>query len=424
MNTIFDLSSLDDLILLKIFSYLSIRDLKSSMQVCLKFNKLIQEIIDKRKRNVKTILFNSHQSNTKTKQIEYERFKKEINNELAHLMTQPDIFVFFLTKHMTKNCIHELIMGSEEEESEGRAKRLRRSNIEVNKMRADECLSKLLPKSSKKLYIYSDGVIGTNALKNKTVEIESTFNQPSLAGLVLPKCHDSFRFSFKFLKKQEQLAKFKSEQELFDYFDVKSGEEDIKFMFLSVHDSYIQIDEFINNLNNLKQKPTNLNFPVSGAFVVSTEMDDSSDKDNLIAFMLLTCRKNETSDVKVCQFVIPDSKKNDFEYLWNKKVDLVKKTDTLNDTNGRSLFALQVSCVARGVNFHKTENFESSLFSKTFPNIPVVGLFGYGEFGFDYLPGVDLNDFKSDKKVPNDLPERNLRNLSYSTVMTIISLKN
>ena len=52
---------IDDLILLKIFSYLPIRDLKSQAITCQKWNILIKETIKTRKQTIQSILFtNDH----------------------------------------------------------------------------------------------------------------------------------------------------------------------------------------------------------------------------------------------------------------------------------------------------------------------------------------------------------------------------
>ncbi|XP_022694825.1 F-box only protein 22-like isoform X3 [Varroa jacobsoni] len=60
--------------------------------------------------------------------------------------------------------------------------------------------------------------------------------------------------------------------------------------------------------------------------------------------------------------------------------------DQFQLTPGRSV-ALLFACSGRGVHFHLAQNVESSIFSELFPGVPVVGLFGNGEFGYDSLGG-------------------------------------
>lgn len=44
-----------------------------------------------------------------------------------------------------------------------------------------------------------------------------------------------------------------------------------------------------------------------------------------------------------------------------------------------------ISCVL--LSLFQAQNVESSIFSELFPGVPVVGLFGNGEFGYDSLGG-------------------------------------
>ncbi|OQR74194.1 F-box only protein 22-like [Tropilaelaps mercedesae] len=52
---------------------------------------------------------------------------------------------------------------------------------------------------------------------------------------------------------------------------------------------------------------------------------------------------------------------------------------------GRSI-ALLFACSGRGVYFHQEQNVETEAFCELFPDVPVVGLFGNGEFGYNSLP--------------------------------------
>ncbi|CAF3781042.1 unnamed protein product, partial [Rotaria magnacalcarata] len=57
------------------------------------------------------------------------------------------------------------------------------------------------------------------------------------------------------------------------------------------------------------------------------------------------------------------------------------------ETNPCLSFAIQISCIARGSNYYNDEqNVECSEFRKLFPNTPLIGVFGNGELGHDYLP--------------------------------------
>ena len=48
-------------------------------------------------------------------------------------------------------------------------------------------------------------------------------------------------------------------------------------------------------------------------------------------------------------------------------------------------FALMFSCIGRGCEFYGEEDVESSVFHEIFPNTPLLGFFGGGEYGCDNL---------------------------------------
>lgn len=91
------------------------------------------------------------------------------------------------------------------------------------------------------------------------------------------------------------------------------------------------------------------------------------------------------------------------------------------DNNACLSFGIQISCVGRGSDFYNDEkHVECSEFRKLFPNTPLIGIFGNGELGHDYL----LNDNetsqqkrKTTKQVANDLYH------TYSTVFSLISIR-
>jgi F-box protein 22 len=79
-------------------------------------------------------------------------------------------------------------------------------------------------------------------------------------------------------------------------------------------------------------------------------------------------------------------------------------------------FGIQISCVARGSEFYNDEqNVECSEFRNLFPNTPLIGIFGNGEIGHDYLPN-------SNQTSQQEINTQDLF-LSYSTVFSLISLR-
>lgn len=71
---------------------------------------------------------------------------------------------------------------------------------------------------------------------------------------------------------------------------------------------------------------------------------------------------------------------------------------TASSSHGRqgapssSVFGLMFACVERGAHHYKECDVEASLFRKVFPGVPLLGFFGNGEIGYDYLPKLDSED--------------------------------
>jgi len=98
----------------------------------------------------------------------------------------------------------------------------------------------------------------------------------------------------------------------------------------------------------------------------------------------------------------------------HKREDIKNKLKQLKSIENQSTisFGIQVSCVARGKDFYNNEqNVECTEFRNLFPNTPLIGIFGNGEIGHDYLPN-------SQQQIETN---RDLF-LSYSTVFSFISL--
>lgn len=53
------------------------------------------------------------------------------------------------------------------------------------------------------------------------------------------------------------------------------------------------------------------------------------------------------------------------------------------------------ACKARGIGLYNEKNVESTIFKTLFPEVPLVGCFGNGEFGKNTMP-VDEMEKKSE----------------------------
>ena len=88
----------------------------------------------------------------------------------------------------------------------------------------------------------------------------------------------------------------------------------------------------------------------------------------------------------------------------------------------RNYFGIQVSCCAKGKTFFNESNYESGLFRKYFPNVPLVGFYAYGEIGHDFMPSYQDEKYTNNNQKCNNNDQR-LQSLQFKSVFTLISLK-
>ena len=102
----------------------------------------------------------------------------------------------------------------------------------------------------------------------------------------------------------------------------------------------------------------------------------------------------------------------------DKREDIKNKLNQLKSNEKKSTlsFGIQVSCVARGSDFYNDEqNVECSEFRKLFPQTPLIGIFGNGEVGHEYLP-------KENQTSPQQSQTAGDLFLTYSSVFSLISI--
>lgn len=407
-------SNLDDLILLKIFDYLCIRTLLRCKQVCKKWNFLIEEQVKNRKREPKTLLFNSNK--WIDEEMDKVDFLRELNIQLEYLRFQPEFVLFFLNKTACSKCILETIENDQIQE--GKKAKLQKET------RISSHLSQILPKCIPKLYVYIDGVIGTSINKSQTIEFESDYEDPCFSGLLLPKS-ENYRFDLKEICSNSRLPNLETEEEFNRFFGVNSG-ENLKFLFILVDGtSKIKFRPFLKSLNKIRniQKEESLgkSFACSGGIV--KELENGLNKK--IKFVFLSLISN-SENVQVAQIVLPDTPQEKFKSIWEEKSEILKSCGI--QTENSSLFGLQVSCCGRGREYHNgAENFESSLMLKLYPKLNLTGFYGYGEFGVDHVPDFkdrEGKDFLTKNIESKEFVKEEISFCGFTSIFTIISVKN
>ena len=111
------------------------------------------------------------------------------------------------------------------------------------------------------------------------------------------------------------------------------------------------------------------------------------------------------------------------------KLKECKNLGDLGSPNSNSC-AFMFACCGRGKHFHNDKsNVESKCFKDIFPNTPLIGIFGEGEFGWNYLPTDKNSTRKSDGSFLDRsfLDATRLKELkedlchSYTTVFVVLS---
>ena len=197
------MEEIDDLILLRIFSYLPIKYLKNVTPTCKKWNNLIKETIRIRKKPVQTVLFtNEHLSDSCPQNdfINSEHFKTEINSELAKLLIQPEFGLFFI------NPSFETHLNVTRHQNKPKRKRLDVSAVSMDYL-------KKIFNIRHGFLVSVPGVIGTDIQTLRTIEIDDDLKD-ALSAIIFPKS-EYYRVILKNIKnaKELEIKEFQSENE-------------------------------------------------------------------------------------------------------------------------------------------------------------------------------------------------------------------
>lgn len=404
--------NLDDLILLKIFTYLPSKTLIRSMRVCKKWHRLIGETIKKRSPNPQTFIYHLDDKLSTT-----QDFDENLDSKLANVWCKPALSVFFLNQPANLNSLS----ASKEKDSSDEKQKAKRLKTDKKKDTLLDILKGKLSVKLPKLFIVGDGIVGCD--KNNGIEIESDCQQPAFSSLFIPE-NDMYRFVLKQVHFKTKLHDLKTEDDLDNFLGVRPNEE-IKFLLLLLDGfsvvKLIPLLDYINTVRKIKmEKNVQKSFACSGGIV--QRLEDCSGKRIKLVFMCLI--SNQDSGCKVSQIVVREPAVQNFGQIWNEKINLMKKSGVYSGEE--KCMAFQVSCCGRGKDYHRQENFESNMFLKEFPNVPLVGFFGYGELGVDYLP--DYNTDSGNNFIDNfenkDFLVENLITTSFTSIFTLISFKN
>lgn len=383
------------------------------MRVCKKWNLLANEVLRKRQSYPQTFIYQLKENCDKM--IDFD---EEINSELEKVWFKPTLSLFFLNRPA---FFESMSTSNDREQNPDSYPKSKRLKTDMKKDTISNLIKNKLSLNLSKLFIVGDGIIGSN--KNNGLEIESDCEQSAFSSLFISK-NDTYRFDYKPVYFKTKLPEIKTEQDLDKFLGVKQNEE-IRFLLILVDGfSDSKLIPLLDNLDRIRkikmERNVKKSFACSGGIV--KKLDDCSGKRTKLVFLSLISKVD--SKCKVSQIVIREPIQQDFDEIWNEKIDLMKKSGIYS--NRDKGLAFQVSCCGRGKDYHSKENFESNMFLKEFPNVPLVGFFGYGEIGVDYLP-----DYRTDsnKNLIDDLKKKeflfeNILATGFTSIFTLISFQD
>ena len=155
------------------------------------------------------------------------------------------------------------------------------------------------------------------------------------------------------------------------------------------------------------------NIVIIGGFIDKIHYNNRQDPPRNASNISGIVLTGDPNHLNIRQVVLP----NDL----HQREDIQKKLKELKSDQTASTFSfgIQVSCVARGSTFYGNRpNVECSEFRNLYPQTPLIGIFGNGEIGHDYLPKeTSLEQNQSLRK-----EEEEDLFLTYSSVFSLISI--
>ncbi|GFY38202.1 hypothetical protein TNIN_435431 [Trichonephila inaurata madagascariensis] len=248
---------------------------------------------------------------------------------------------------------------------------------------AQTALKNFLPDKCQVSFTVALGIVGCNA-DCVPLEIE---NCPAMSGIFIPKVEGVTINKYRLNKENYGASAFIAENA-----PIKA------LLVFSTSKGARAVNKLIQGC---RSDDGSLKMAVGGAIVESTEYSQGS----FVAF--------SGPNVEAASIII---NKNDKKEKITAKFETFKETGLLN----HKCFAFMFACIGRGYSFYQEHNVESSIFCKMYPNVPLIGLFGNGEVGYNYLPNFPMEKtlragsfVKYERKFLHD----------YTSTFVLISLK-
>ncbi|CAF0900312.1 unnamed protein product [Adineta steineri] len=275
-----------------------------------------------------------------------------------------------------------------------------------------EALIHHVNKSCKVLTVVSDGIIASND-KNQSNEIELN---DAVGILLLPKFPPNILGIYPFeITNKTPISNNMSRSDLHQLLGCVPDDISIRCVILFYTPRLLQTQ--MNNCIKKLLEYYSSEVVIIGGYINRSRYDDRQSKHktllNNACGLVLT---GDRTHLNIRQVVLKS-------HIQTREAvrDKLKELKSIENEQCYLSFGIQVSCVGRGVDFyHQESNVECSEFQKLFPNTSLIGIFGNGELGHDYL----LNDNEASQQQQRTTKE-SLKDLfhTYSTIFSIISLR-
>ena len=459
---------MNELVLLKVFSYLPHEALEKASAVCSEWRSLADETLRKRPSSVQVQLH-------KTDEWPNHSYRDKLEADAGRLRRPPDAaLVFFVDSTITRfmRPFRERPRSqSPASSSSSSSPAKRRHYSSMNMITAHLC--HLLPdKMQAKVFVCAPALTGTCLETGVAQELE---REPCLSNLILSlnstharvivKYGESLAFSASSSSVSSQAttataaASIRTKRDLYNYIGVDETNESLKLLVVLANTSTYnqavrraELSELLASLNAVRRtlSAPDEDFAVTGGCVskikVFTDEAGMADESSVCIVALVartttttttttTTRDDKHAMIRVAQVVVADMDASAVDAALDAQLARLKRHFISNSTDsakvGGDAFCLKINCVGRGGAYYNKSNHEATVFRKHFPSMPLVGFYGFGEIGHDFLPdnptnNNNNNNNKNDRKTPtgDKKAHSDIEMLEYSSVYTIVHFAN
>ncbi|OWF48422.1 F-box only protein 22-like [Mizuhopecten yessoensis] len=336
---------------------LSAKSLNTCSRVCSTWNTIAKSL--KQRRKSMSCFFADYDEDESL-----DGLAAEIMSAVQDLRTEPSVLFMYCTSQLFEQ---QIPLPTRHQMRHPRASKCMLSSV-------GDLMRKVIPKTCKLLAASSDGIVGTSKDLKRTAEVESEL---ALTCLFLPHVEGVEFFTFNvdiynyanqmdethsgltYLTELSTVPPDKEVKAVFFFCDEPFCPPEIGYSLLQLYDGAVIAGGYVDNLITSDPDPH----------------DPASESGSASMMCVALCGPQ----VRVASVVIKE------DIHRPEEVErILKQLKDCNLPEERS-YAFMFACLGRGKGHYGSENVESSVFRKMFPKTPLLGFFGNGEIGFNFL---------------------------------------